>query len=131
MATNLDVITDALRKANIINVRETPSDIQGANGLTLLNDMMADWQEDGIELGFFPQTSLSATIPVENKHLRGIKANLARAEAADHGIELSSEAVRIAELTYDRLAKSTTETFSTDFSHIPRGRRGRFNITTG
>ncbi len=131
MATNLDVITDALRKANIINVRQTPSGTQGANGLTLLNDMMSDWQEDGIELGFFPQTSLSATIPVEDKHLRGIKANLARAEAADHGIELSSEAVRIAELTHARLAKSTTEEFSTDFSHMPGGSRGRYNINNG
>lgn len=130
MATNLDVITEAMQKANIINEKETPSGTQGEKGLTLLNDLMADWEEDGIELGFYPQTSLSGTIPVDDRHLRGVKYNLARAMAADYGIDLPSETVRIAELTFDRLAKSTTETFTTDFSHMPGGARGGYDINT-
>ena len=131
MATNLDVITDALRLANIINETETPSAAQGASGMTLLNDLMSDWEEDGIELGYYPQTSQAGTIPIADKHLRGTKYNLARGVAAAYGVDLPGETVRIAELTFARLAKSTTETFTTDFSHMPMGGRGRFNINTG
>lgn len=129
MATNLDVIADALRKANIINERETPSGAQGDTGLTLLNDMMADWEDDGIELSYYPQTAVTDTFPVEDRHLRGIKYNLARAIAADYGADLPPETVRIAELTYDRLAKATTEEVSTEFNHMPLGRNGStYNI---
>lgn len=131
MATNLDVITAAYLMANIINNRQTLSATQGATGLELLNDMMSDWEEDGIELGYFPQTLLSATIPIEDKTLRGVKANLARAIAGDNGVDLPAETVRIAEKTFARLEKATTEVVSTDFSHMPMGRRGSFNIQTG
>lgn len=131
MATNLDVITVAFRKANIVHERETLTSTQSAQGLELLNDMMSDWEEDGIELGFYPQTSLAAIIPAEDKHLRGIKYNLARAVAADYSVDLAAEARRIAELTFARLAKSTTEEIETDFSHMPLGRRGSFDIQTG
>lgn len=131
MATNLDVITDALRAANIINEREVPSATQGSRGLTLLNNMMSDWHDGGLELGYYPQTSQSATIPVDDKYLRGITANLARAVAADYNIPLNAEAVRIAELTYERLAKSTAEEVNTDFNHMPLGRgQSRYDIDT-
>lgn len=131
MATNLDVITEAFQKANITNERQVLTATQSAGGLTLMNDMFSDWEEDGIELGYFPQTVLSATIPVEDNKLRGVKYNLARAVAGDYGVDLPSEALRIASLTFARLEKATTEEFSTDFSHMPSGRRGTFNITTG
>ena len=131
MATNLDVITAAYRGANIIDERATPSGTQGATGLQLLNDMMSDWEADGVELGYFPQTSVSATIPVEEENLRGIKANLIRAVAADAGFELSSEAIRIAVLTYARLQKRTTEEVHTNFDHMPGGGHHRYNINNG
>lgn len=131
MATNLDVITEALRKANIINDRETPSSTQSANGLTLLNDIMSDWEEDGIELGYFPQTSQAAIIPVEDKVLRGIKYNLARGIAGDNGVDLPPETLRIADLTYARLTKATIEEAFSNFDHMPFGGRGAFDVTTG
>ena len=121
MATNLDVITTAMRLANIINERETPSGAQGETGLDLLNDMMSDWEADGIELGYYPQTLTSATIPIEDEHLRGAKYGLARDVAAHYGVDLPLETMRIAELTYARLSKQTTEEFTTDFSHMPMG----------
>ena len=131
MATNLDVITGAFRKANITNHRETLSPAQSTAGLELLNDMMSDWEADGIELGYFPQTSLASVIPVQDEFLRGIKYNLARAVAGDNGADVSAEVGRIASLTLDRLAKATTEEFTTDFSHMPTGRNGFFDVTTG
>jgi len=129
MATNLDVITTALRLANVINERETPSAVQGQTGLELLNDLMSDWLEDGIELGYYPQTLTSATIPVDDEYLRGIKYNLSRDIAAHYGVDLPPETVRIAELTYQRLSKQTMEDFTTDFSHMPYGSgRGIYDV---
>lgn len=131
MATNLDVITDALRLANVINERETPSSTKGETGLTLLNDMMSDWEQDGIELGYFPQTLLSDTIPIEDANLRGVKYNLARVVAGYYAFDLPFETARIAELTFARLEKATTEVVETDFGHMPLGRNRSFNITNG
>lgn len=131
MAANIDIIREALTLANIINEREVPTDRQGEYGLTLLNDMMSDWQEDGIELGYFPQTLVDATFPVEDKHFRGVKYNLARAVAGFNGVISPEETIRIANLTFDRLEKATTEVVDTSFKHMPTGRRGTFDVNTG
>ena len=130
MATNLDVITDAFRVAGILNEKSTLSGSKGQTGLTLLNDMMSDWEEDGIELGYFPQTLVSDTIPIDDEHLRGVKYNLARAVSSRFPIEMPPETLRIAELTFARLAKATTEDFTTDFSHMPTGQHGTFDVVT-
>jgi hypothetical protein len=127
MTTNLDVITDSYRKANVINDRETLSSKQANQGLVLLNDMMSDWEEDGIELGYYPVT-LNEDIPIDDKHLRGVKYNLSRAVAGDNSLPLSQEVLRIAELTYARLEKATTENMDADFSHMPNGFNGTYDV---
>lgn len=132
MATNLSVITAAYRIAGVLNLTEVPNAAEGADGLSKLNDMMEDWEEnDGIELGYYPQTSLSATIPVEDKYLRGIKYNLAMAVAADNGFDLTMGNMKIASDTHGRLAKATTEEISTNMNHMPMGGgRSRYDINT-
>lgn len=129
MATNLDVITRALRIANIIREGEVPPAATSEEGLEALNDMMADWEANGIELGYFPQTSLSATIPVEDKDLRGIKYNLALEITASLATQLTSTAVDIATESKARLEKGTVELFENSFEHLPGSRR-RFDINT-
>lgn len=129
MATNLDVITTAYRLANIINEREVLNATKSATGLELLNDMMSDWEQDGIELGYFPQTSLAGTIPIEDDDLRGVKYNLARGVAGFNGVDTPPETMRIAELTMARLEKATTEEVSTDFSHMPISGNHIFDVT--
>lgn len=127
MPSNLDVITDAYRLANIIKERSVPTATQAQDGLTLQNDMLSDWEEDGIELGYYP-LPLSSDIPVEDKYLRGIKYNLSRSISASKGLDPIPEVARIASLTLDRLTKATIEEINTDFSHIPTGNNGRFVV---
>lgn len=129
MATNLDVITRALRIANVIREGETPPAATSEEGLEALNDMMADWEATGIELGYYPQTSLAATIPVEDKDLRGIKYNLAREIASSLATLLTPEATRIAVNTKNRLAKGTREFFENSFEHLPKTRRS-YDVNT-
>jgi hypothetical protein len=131
MATNLDVITDAMRRMNIIHERETPSSTQGQQGLDLLNDMLADWEEDGIELGYYPQTSTSATIPVEDHALRGIKYNLALEFGAEYGLEPAPTLAERARMTKARLTKATSEEVETSFDHMPFGGSSVYDINTG
>lgn len=130
MATNLDVITAAYQLANIINEREILSATRSVSGLTLMNDMFSDWEEDGIELGYYPQTSLAGTIPIEDNKLRGVKYNLARGIAGFNGVDTPPETMRIAELTFARLEKGTTEVVETDFSHMPTGGYYGYDVTT-
>ncbi|MFM2115592.1 MAG: hypothetical protein RI908_1333, partial [Actinomycetota bacterium] len=40
MATNLEIITDALRELNVISEIDTPSAEQGAHALRKLNDLL-------------------------------------------------------------------------------------------
>lgn len=131
MAANIDIIKAAYLKANIINDREVPTARQSESGLELLNDMMSDWQEDGIELGYFPQTLVDDDFPVEDKFFRGVKYNLALAVAGDNGVVAPEETRRIAGITFDRLAKATTEVVDTKFNHMPTGGRSGFNVETG
>ena len=131
MAANIDIITEAYQLSNITNDREVLNSRQSSKGLTFLNDMMSDWQEDGIELGYYPQTLIDDDFPVEDKFFRGVKYNLALAVAGANGVVAPEETRRIAGLTFDRLAKATTEVVDTKFNHMPRSGRSGFNVETG
>lgn len=45
-----EVVTSALKRANIIGVNQTPSDGQMDIGLELLNDWIAELKNDGLDL---------------------------------------------------------------------------------
>jgi|TARA_R110000796_G_scaffold2805_2_gene10739 hypothetical protein len=131
MATNLDIITEAYQLANITNDREVLNSRQSTKGLTFLNDMMIDWQEDGIELGYYRQTLLNDTFPVEDRYFRGVKYNLSLGIAGANGVVAPEETRRIAGITFDRLAKATIDVVDTKYNHMPTGGRSGFNVETG
>lgn len=91
MATNIEVIGDALKEINVIQETETPSPEQGAHGLRKLNEMVEAWTEDSINLGFFAQTSQSATCPVPAWSLRAVKLCLSAELAPTYGATVSPE----------------------------------------
>lgn len=124
MATNLDIITTALRIVNIIDENQPPPSELAAEGLESMNDLLADWEADGIELGYFPQTNLAATSPLEDKDLRGVKYNLALELAGRKSVATISPAtIAIAAVAKDRLEKGTSEMFENSFDHLPSSRR--------
>lgn len=127
MATNLDIITTSLRIINFINENEAPSSELAAEGLEAMNDMLADWEEDGIELGYFPQTLLAGTSPVEDKNLRGVKYNLGIELAGRKNFPVSQATIHVAQKSKTRLEKGTTEVMESSFDHLPTSRQ-RFDI---
>lgn len=84
MSTNVQVIDDALRLIGVIAETQTSSAEQGANALRKLNQLMETWAVDGIEVGYFAQTSTTATCPIPAWAERGVTARLAKALLADY-----------------------------------------------
>jgi hypothetical protein len=121
MATNLEVITDALGLLGVLAETETASAEQGAHGLRVLNDMLSEWESSGLELDYFPQTDLSEEFPSEDLAL--VKYNLA-VELAPYYQATVSEAVAVRARQYyarrvrDWVRDSMVEQ---DVTHMPMG----------
>lgn len=87
--TNIDLIGDALRELVVISEIATPSAEQGAHALRQLNQMMAEWREQGINLQYFRQTVTSDVCPIPEYAESGVTANLAVRLAPNYGAEVS------------------------------------------
>lgn len=87
----LQIVTEAFQKAGIIDENEVPSAEQGTNGLSILNDMLANEAADGLRLGWFPQVSLAAIAPLRDTDVFGVKLMLAVALAPAYGIDLTKD----------------------------------------
>lgn len=119
--TNLDFITAALRLLNVIDETESPSAEQGSQGLRVINQMLAQWTRDGVRLGWYAQTDLQATAPIETADERGVTFNLAVELAPYYGIEPLGQVTKIATETYSALAKAHQRYFESDVSFLPLG----------
>lgn len=94
MATNIEVIGDALKDLNVIAETQVPSAEQGAYCLRQLNDMLESWTESNIELGYFAQSSPTDTCPIPAWAVAGVKAKLAARVATHYGAAISPELVQ-------------------------------------
>jgi len=107
MTTNADVIADALRELNVISEIQTPSAEQYAHALRKLNQMMAKWLEDGVEIGFYPQTLASDTCPIPDYAELGVTLALAISLASNYGATVSQELGATASSAYDTILRTT------------------------
>ena len=65
MATNLEIIENALREINVISEIDSASAEQGTHGLRKLNEMLAEWQEaKDFDIGWFDQGDTGDTFPL-------------------------------------------------------------------
>jgi hypothetical protein len=127
VATNSEVIGDALRELGVIAETETPSAEQGTHGLRKMNDLLEAWTEYGIELGYFAQSATSDTCPVPNWALRAVKLCLAPEIATAYGAKVSPElAVKIDDAYQALLRKTQVEALpEASMDHMPQG-SGKF-----
>lgn len=82
----LDIATDALRRIGVIGETQTPSAEQGQSAVTRLNDLMSQWQEKGVYLGWNPKATTADTAVLPQGLVHGIKAQLAEQLASDYGV---------------------------------------------
>lgn len=78
MATNLDIVKGAYLHLGTVDESQSPSARLGQIGLVTLNEMLAALQPDGIRLGWYPQTDLSADAPIQAECVGDVKYMLAR-----------------------------------------------------
>lgn len=104
--TNVDLIADALRELGVISEIQTPSPEQGAHALRKLNQMMAEWEEAGIRLEFFPQTVMSDPCPIPTYAENGVMCQLATRLASNYGATVSIELATSATSGYDTICRT-------------------------
>lgn len=122
MTSTVNEICEAsLRLLNVIDEEETPSAEQGIKTLHILNDMMADAQSDGIELGWYPIADADITndAPLQNADVRAVKLCLAIEAAPHFGVEPLQTLKDLAADAYGKLAKRAIKTFEADVSGLP------------
>lgn len=78
MTTNIAIITDALRLLGVVAETQTASAEQGDVGLRRLNQMLETWTEEGVELGWFQQSSTVDTAPLPLWAEKGVTSKLAQ-----------------------------------------------------
>lgn len=96
MATALEVITRALRKVRAYGAGETVSAEDAEDCLTALNDMLAGWAINGIDIAHVA-LDFSDELDVPDDHLEAIKLSLAERIASDFGAEISPVDAAIAD----------------------------------
>lgn len=103
MATNADIIADALRLLGVLAETQTLSAEQGADGLLTLNDLLTEWEAQGIHLGHYTQTSLADEFPGEVSCFAAVKYNLAVHLAPHYAVKVRPEVGALAGNFYRRL----------------------------
>lgn len=128
MATNLELITDALREINVINEVQTPTGEQGEQSLRKLNRMMEMWKDDDIDVGWFAQSDTTDTAPVPDWAEMAVVLALSVRLAPQYGATLSSETVAAlnSALNIVRRKSIKEKMDNADMSHMPIG-QGHFD----
>jgi hypothetical protein len=123
----LQIVTEAFQIAGIVDETEAPSAEQGQNGLTVLNDMLANEAADGLRLGWWPQTNLTNTAPLRDQDIYGVKLMLAMVLAPRYGIDMTKDnavMVGLAEDAKRQLTKRSLRYFESDLGELQRPQAG-------
>lgn len=123
--TNLQMVTFAFQKAGIVDETQSPTAVQAANGLQIMNDYLADQAADGMRLGWFPQTNLAATAPLKDADIHGVKLLMTAQFALSYGVKIE-DPVLIASIegAERRLVKRSLRYFESDLSELSRPQGG-------
>jgi hypothetical protein len=124
--TVIQLLTDALRLVNIINSNQSPSAEQGIQALHVLNEMMADVQADGLQMGWYPiaDADIATEAPISDEDIRSVKWCLGLELCPYFGIEPLPQHQTNAQDAYTRLAKRKVLYLETDVSMLPQGETG-------
>jgi len=93
MATGADIVNGALRKLGVNPSDSTITGQEMLDGIESLNDMLIEWENSGLVLGFAPIADSADTVRVPRGTENAIKANLAGRMASDYSKQLSAALV--------------------------------------
>ena len=119
----LELVTGSLRQIGIIGETQTPSAEQGQAAVTRLNDLMAELDEDQIDLGWNPKSTTADSVALPLGNVEGIKAMLAVKLAGDYGVDPPQSVILSASESYKRLLRQAIQQAMvvTRVYNVPRG----------
>ena len=128
-----DMITKALRKANVIRENANPAPEQTRDAIDTFNGLMSQLDADGIEIGDFPVTAIGDTLDLEREHEEPIKNMFALLLQMDHGLPLEEGLLFLAKRADKFLLRNTSVKPDLNLKHAPLGRavRARSDILNG
>jgi len=91
MATVLEVVTGALKLLEVRTAESPVTASEAVDGLLALNDMMNEWNIDGINIGYETLDSTTDELHVDLGSIGAIKANLAVYIAPEYGRTVSPD----------------------------------------
>ena len=119
-ATVNDILTGAGRLCNMIDESQAAlSAGDGIEALWVLNNMLANFAADGLDLGWYTVTSASASAPLQEADIEAVELCLAHRLAARKGIRLSEELMGLVDSEYTKLVKRTRIIPEADLSEMP------------
>lgn len=89
MSTVSDIVNRALKRVDITGNGETAAPDDAAYALDSLNEMMAGWAAQGVDVNH-NDLALGDTFPLEDKHKAGVIAMLACELANDYSMPISA-----------------------------------------
>lgn len=85
MATVTEVVSGALQLLEVRTAESAIEPVEAEDGLVSLNDMMNEWNVDGINVGYETLSSIDEQLNVDLGAIGAIKANLAIYIAPEYG----------------------------------------------
>jgi hypothetical protein len=131
---NLTIINDALTLIGVLPEGQDASADQGTACLRVLNDMMAEWSLNGIDLGYFPQTETAEDFPIDYRLSEVVKYNLAVRLCAYYGRAVPPDVAVLASNAKTALVRrilSSSMVPVNPILPIAEGSWGYYDITTG
>ena len=107
MITNSLLIRDSLGLIGVFAETQTASVEQTELGMRVLNEMLADWKADSIDLQYTPQSVAGATTPIPDSAISAVKHFLGLALAPYFGVQPGADMLGLSEKYYLRLVRES------------------------
>lgn len=122
MASGADIVNGALRK---LGINPSDSAITGQemlDGIESLNDMLIEWENSGIVLGFATIADPADAVRIPRGTENAVKANLAGRVASDYSKQLSPALVAEISASSDNMLRIISKAPDVDYpDNLPRG----------
>lgn len=104
MTTAQNVITESLEIAGVLPIGQTPSSLHNSRGLTYLNDMIASWKSEWLDLQL-DTLAATDTIYLDASDIICLKQNLSVLLAAKYKLPISQHTQYYAATLFDSLVE--------------------------
>ena len=111
--TGEQIVAASLRKLSLLNSTSNATDIEINDGIEVLNDMLAEWQYDGIDLGTKTITKDAAS-NLPDWSLSGVKSALAVRIATEYNRPITESLAAEATKSVTQLQERTATTLYAD-----------------